>query len=153
MIYFIWAEGTPFIKVGRTISTDHSSADLRLQSFSAGCPYPLRLVHAFSLGSREADRVMERQIHFGLMAQGRHVRGEWFRLPRTSQNIRRIIKPFLEPDNWRERRTVRMINGEETIRLSAQIARRAGIDKCSHVELVTEGNSIVIRAANGAPSH
>lgn len=142
MIYFIWAKETPFVKVGFT----EESVDLRRNALSAGCPYDLEVVHSFSLGSRHADRIGEKRIHVGLAIEGRHRRGEWFRLPNTREAIQAIIEPYLNPNTWREVRTVRRENGRECITISAEVARLAGLTGCSHVAVELKGSEMIVTA-------
>lgn len=136
MIYFAWARGTPFVKVGRTVSGDKASPQGRLNQLSVGCPHELELIHAFSLGSRHDDRLGEKRLHLALTLIGRHVRGEWFRLPKTRRCLRRIVEPCLDEHLWRERRTVRRYNQQATITISAKALRTAGISpRCKRVVL------------------
>lgn len=140
MIYFIWAKGTPFVKVGFT----SESAELRRDSLSAGCPHELEVIYTFSLGSYHADRIAEKRVHVGLALEGRHVRGEWFNLPEPAEQIQEIIKPYLDPNTWRESRTVRRQNGRECITISREAARLAGLINHSHVVMETRNGSLVI---------
>lgn len=136
MIYFIWAKGTPFVKVGRTAGCDKTSAQQRLQCLSAGCPHELELIYTFSLGSQHDDCQGEKQLHLGLTLIGRHVRGEWFRLPKTRRYLRKVVESCLDKTLWREQRTVRRYNQQATITISAKALRTAGIGpRCKRLDL------------------
>jgi hypothetical protein len=70
LIYFIAAEGTPYVKVGRT-----NNAKQRLEMLAVGCPYPLLLLRSVSFSVSTETQLEKRfHSHFAKYRQ----RGEWF---------------------------------------------------------------------------
>lgn len=78
MIYAVWAEGTPYIKIGWV---DRPSwLKKRVQILQVGCPFELQLIAQI-----EGTLDEEQAIH--LMLQDSLERGEWFRLGTSVRQV------------------------------------------------------------------
>ena len=71
-VYAIRARGTPRVKVGHT-----ANVDARLSNLQVGSPDPLDIEFLFFCAEH---RTLERNAHRRLREEGRHHRGEWFRV-------------------------------------------------------------------------
>lgn len=71
IVYLILAEGTPRVKIGRSVS-----AQVRFHSLRTASPFPLRLLRSIPTGNCVA---LERRLHQRYAVYRQH--GEWFDLP------------------------------------------------------------------------
>jgi len=79
MVYFMHAEGTPFVKIGRSIGVETSLSD-----FQVGCPYELKLILEIESDESASDLELEKETH-RIFKDYRH-RGEWFYFSKYMRN-------------------------------------------------------------------
>jgi hypothetical protein len=81
-IYLLWAERTPFFKVGITRQT----VGKRASNIQTDCPFPLRVIGYFP-----GCRADEKALHEQLASYRTH--GEWFALP--EEEVWKLLPSFL----------------------------------------------------------
>ena len=96
MVYFMHAEGTPFIKIGMT-----SDVNERLYQFQIGNPHKLKVILEIDCEDTSKlyleSRKVEKELH-DVFEDYRH-RGEWFYL---SKDMRSWINTYLVLDGQEE---------------------------------------------------
>lgn len=78
---YIVTDGT-FTKVGIT-----NNPRKRLALLQNGNPRALRMIYAHEAPTDDAARRIEREVHSILKADGKRVRGEWFRVSPSAANF------------------------------------------------------------------
>jgi hypothetical protein len=83
-VYFIRVTSTEMVKVGRSANVNQ-----RISTLQTGCPYELELEMQFQ--TKNHDKC-ESQLHKFLKSQGKHVNGEWFKLPADVDHMQLILQ-------------------------------------------------------------
>ena len=84
MIYAIHAVGTEYVKIGVTAARKKLG---RLSGLQTGCPFELVIV-----AQADWPHSVEREIHRHLKRHGLHVRGEWFKINDTTEEVLRMLR-------------------------------------------------------------